>query len=672
MADDDSSDNYLPTETLTAEQEFKCYEEVDAQLHLLQVFLSAHGHWAEFIRTLIADMLDGREDPQRVLSISAAACETFATWGISLKQRIDQAVEEVERTFFQLQGIDDLASFREPVCVSSPFDFRQQANGRWEWAIDPSITDLLTQSEAPETTESVRALVDYGKAKAELQARLCTLHLSPSYLLERVEEFVKALDGFRDTTKAFEEWQGRVASGQTVPGSLKQDEDLFLIRLEAEIRGSCLLPGDLLKLGRLLPKTIGEIKRLRDRVIVANLWVVKEVIYEYRAIAKVKGIMVADLRTEGIASLVKCMDKFEWRRGFRFNTYAFYSVRPAIRDFLASAGQIRLPTASGRQADRVRAAISSWQMTNGRMPSAEELFLALNTAEEQPDKSSVWKKANGSTPTADEFRDFRQRANRPDGPGRKKQPAKKVQFTLAQLKQLIPAAAPSISLDSRRRGKGGEEDGSSVAETLVTELDTGQSFEHRESLDALKAIWLELPYMHRMALAWQHGLFGHGCLDRETIAKYLDVSVNEVNVIQRKGLEKYRRAILASPIGKEPHLLTRFNSLFSRLDEEAGKRKSSAIQKAMANTGTDPRQKLYSVWLRLQYKDRMVLAWNYGIFGEPAKSKAQIAQDLQISENVVAELIEKARGRFLSLVKTLKVDSDEDVQRIMKNLKTLR
>ncbi len=111
-------------------------------------------------------------------------------------------------------------------------------------------------------------------------------------------------------------------------------------------------------------------KEARDHLIRANTRLVISVAKKYVR----QGIPFLDLIQEGNLGLMKAVDKFDYRRGYKFSTYATWWIRQAISRALADQGRtIRLPV---HMSDRIRKLYRTarrLEQDRGRPPTPEEI-----------------------------------------------------------------------------------------------------------------------------------------------------------------------------------------------------------------------------------------------------------------------------------------------------------
>jgi len=114
-------------------------------------------------------------------------------------------------------------------------------------------------------------------------------------------------------------------------------------------RGKVLTAAEEVRLCRRIER--GDL-RAKDRMIEANVRLVHALAKAY---AK-SGVAYDDLVQEGTIGLVRAVEKFDYRRGHKFSTYAVWWVRRALIDALGEARAIRIPAQAARSIAAVRRA----------------------------------------------------------------------------------------------------------------------------------------------------------------------------------------------------------------------------------------------------------------------------------------------------------------------------
>jgi RNA polymerase primary sigma factor len=113
--------------------------------------------------------------------------------------------------------------------------------------------------------------------------------------------------------------------------------------------------------------------RARQALIEANLRLVVAMARRYQGL----GLPFPDLVQEGTVGLIQAVDRFDWRRGRRFSTYAAWWIRQAIRRALTNDSRtIRLPSRLVAKQLATRRAAATLEAGLGRAATIEEIALA--------------------------------------------------------------------------------------------------------------------------------------------------------------------------------------------------------------------------------------------------------------------------------------------------------
>ena len=189
---------------------------------------------------------------------------------------------------------------------------------------------------------------------------------------QRIEPMIKTLEDF---SRRVDELKARIIEHRKLSGPAKEREP-WLHEFRTILRATQETPTSLRNRVRFLKSIYAQYQEAKRGLSEGNLRLVVSIAKKYRN----RGLSFLDLIQEGNAGLMRAVDKFEYRRGFKFCTYATWWIRQAITRAVADQSRtIRIPVHMVETMSRVRNVSRRLLQDLGREPTIEETANASET-----------------------------------------------------------------------------------------------------------------------------------------------------------------------------------------------------------------------------------------------------------------------------------------------------
>jgi RNA polymerase primary sigma factor len=356
-----------------SEEEAARTETTDAPYDAFDVYFKQMGHKPLLTREQEVEISKCIEDAEL-----RAQCFIFSCW-LTLPYQLDLALKVLRKEErYDKVVIDKKVESREIYYTMLPKPIEECA--KLKAKLDQAWLEYLGETDAPKKAESREAY-----RKIELTPKEGCLYILRKFCFKMnlIEDWLELPEIKGDIEEARKLVESTIAAGGPIAAKDAVNPEVSAARSrEIELRWR-LTPAELLHLTRNVRKHLDEGQRYKTKMVEHNLRLVISIAIKYQN----RGLPFNDLVQEGNMGLVKAVERFEWRRGYKFSTYATWWIRQSIQRAIANQAKVvRVPAYMAEVVNAVTNARGQLIEDLDRDPTIEELAaeakLSVETVEE--------------------------------------------------------------------------------------------------------------------------------------------------------------------------------------------------------------------------------------------------------------------------------------------------
>jgi len=304
---------------------------------------------------------------------------------VEISKRIEKAQIQIERIImrFRYSSCESISIANYLIHNKERFDkciTEKEVPNKTEFlAMLPKLANLLKEEDAKlqklliqyynedlKKNERVALAEESEKCRIRTQAYLRRFHLRHNITEDFGELIMRSYDRFLMLEKEIQELIPRAERNKFAASKLASAK----LKLKKRELAAGRTIDDFKKDVRMLLRWMDKSQEAKREMVESNLRLVISIAKKYTN----RGLSFLDLIQEGNMGLMKAVEKFEYRRGYKFSTYATWWIRQAVTRAIADqARTIRIPVHMIETINKVLRGAKKLMMETGREPSPEEL-----------------------------------------------------------------------------------------------------------------------------------------------------------------------------------------------------------------------------------------------------------------------------------------------------------